>query len=726
MNFYDRKPLLCFGLLLLVCLNSATHAQNNPYKISDNLFAIMLRINKSMDRPEGLVLADSMFVLARKQGDVKAQCIALQLRCNCYSKQNDYDEILHRNAVKRCIEFSENTPYTQYAFGAWNTLISYMIKHFEYDQALKELEFYQAKAIRLQSSYGISQSNRRLGDLYAIQGLAKLAIEQYQQGIDYYLSIGETKQLFELYINQSSCYFNMKDEVTGYKKALLALENVPSERQKLAVCIQIMQNLNGPKDSRIIDEFYQMMISLKKNYGIDASLKDSYYLACSRYYSSHQKFKEALAYTDSMSNKKAHYYYISTLLHNNGKYDKARKALIDYIEFKDSINERHIIEMTSLYWSRFDNDRLQLERNRLALENARMRIQESEKERLLLQSEHKNDSITLKNRDLEVENQQILLVQKQAELDRQHERMRVVELDSEMQRRKAFYLSSLLMLFLIVGAITTILWQRYIRHLKKANHATENALIESNEAKQKMEEAFREVQKAEALKSIFLENLSHEIRTPLNAIVGFSDVLNSEIVAELEEGEKTEMLNLIHENTALLDTLFNDILNLSELESGSYKVKTASVSAVSICQTVQAEIRSRLPKGVWLDFVPSAKCPDLVLVTDGKCTQQILSNFLTNACKYTTEGSITLAYERCRHEDESYWVEFSVTDTGCGIPADKVDEIFGRFEKLDSFKQGTGLGLTICRSIAELLHGQVKLDTRYTRGCRFILELPLE
>ena len=726
MKHYTRKTLLYLGLLLLVYPSLATYAQNNPYKINDNLFAIMLRVNKVMDTPKGLTLADSMFVLAGQQKDVKAQCIALQLRCNCHSKQKDYDEMAHRDAVKRCIEFSENTPYTQYAFGAWNTLISHMIKHYEYDQALKELELYQAKAIRLQSSYGISQSYRRLGDLYAIQRQAKLAIEQYQQGIDYYLSIGENKQLFELYINQSSCYFNMKDGVTGYKKALLALENVPSERQKLTVCIQIMQNLNESKDYKIIDEFYQMMESLKKKYGIDASFKDSYYLACSRYYSSHQKFKEALTYVDSMSNNRTQSYYISTLLHNNGEYDKARKVLVDYIGFKDSINERHIIEMTSLYWSRFDNDRLQLERNRLSLENAQMRIQENEKEKLLLQSEHKNDSITLKNRDLEVENQRMLLVQKQAELDKQHERMHIVELDNEMQRRKTFYLASLLVLFVIAGAITAIIRQQYIRHLKKANHATEEALAESNEAKQKTEEAFREVQRAEVLKSIFLENLSHEIRTPLNAIVGFSDVLNSEIAEDLEEKEKAEMITLIHQNTALLDTLFNDILNLSELESGSYKVKTALVSVMSICQTVNEEIQRWVPEKVRLEFRPSVECPDLTLVTDAKCVQQILSNFLSNACKYTVEGSITLAFERCRHTDESYWAEFSVTDTGCGIPPEKAESIFERFEKLESFKQGTGLGLNICKSVAELLHGQVKLDTGYTCGCRFILELPLE
>lgn len=686
----------------------------------------MLRINKVMDKPEGLALADSMFVLGEQQKDVKAQCIALQLRCSCFSKQDPYDELTHQEAVKRCIEFSEKTPYTQYVFGGWNTLISYMMKNYEYERALKELELYQTKAIQLESSYGISQSYRKLGDLYTNQHQSKLAIEQYQRGIDYYQSIGDSKQLYELYINLSSCYFNLKEEKSGYKNALLALETAPSERKRLSIYIQVLQNMPESTDLKIVDEFYRMMMLLKNEYGIDVTMRDSYYLACSRYYASHQDYREALIYADSISNKRPRYNYISALLHNNKEYDKARQVLLDYIGTKDSINEKHIEEVTSLYWARFENDRFQLERNRLALENAQIRIQENEKEKRLLQSEHENDSITLMNRNLQVDNQKMLLARKQAELDRQQERMRVAEMDSEMQRRRTLYLLSILILLIAAGIVTTIIRQRYIRHLKKANRATEEALVESNKAKMKTEEALRDVQKAETLKSIFLENLSHEIRTPLNAIVGFSDVLNSEIATELEEGEKNEMLDLIHQNTALLDTLFNDILNLSELESGSYKVKTAPVSAMDICRTVHNEVRKRVPEGVRLEFVSPVQCTDLTLLTDGKCVQQILFNFLTNACKYTNEGSITLTYERCRHEDESYWVHFSVTDTGCGIPADKAAEIFDRFEKLDTFKQGTGLGLNICRSIAELLHGEIKLDMEYTHGSRFILELPLE
>lgn len=626
----------------------------------------MLRINKVMDKPEGLALADSMFVLGNQQKDVKAQCIALQLCCSCYSKQKPYDEPTHREAVRRCIEFSEKTPYTQYIFGAWNTLIYYMINNYEYEGALKELELYQAKAIQLESPYGISQSYRKLGDLYASQRQSKLAIEQYQQGIDYYLSIGETKQLYELYINLSACYFNIKEVELGYQKALLALETAPSERKKLVVCINILQNMRESTDISMVDEFYRMMQSLKNKYGVDVSIRDAYYLACSRYYACHQNYKKALVYADSISNKKPHNFYISDLFSKNREYDKAYRILLDHIKANDSINERHLEEVTSLYWVRFDNDRLQLERNRLALENAQIRIQENEKEKRLLQSEHENDSITLKNRDLQVDNQRMLLTQKQAELDRQQERMRVAEMDSEMQRRKTLYLLSILVLFVIAGIITTIIRQLYIRQLKKANRATKEALVESNEAKLKTEEALRDVQKAEMLKSIFLENLSHEIRTPLNAIVGFSDVLNSDTATELEESEKREMLDLIYQNTALLDTLFNDILDLSELESGSYKIKTAPVSAMEICQTAQMEIRKRVPEGVRLKFIVPEQYADQTLVTDRKCVQQILFNFLTNACKYTTEGCIILAYERCRHKDENYWVRFSVTDTGCG------------------------------------------------------------
>lgn len=231
------------------------------------------------------------------------------------------------------------------------------------------------------------------------------------------------------------------------------------------------------------------------------------------------------------------------------------------------------------------------------------------------------------------------------------------------------------------------------------------------------EEARRQAEKADRLKSAFLQNLSHEIRTPLNAIVGFNDLLNGGAV-EFSPEERQEFLNHLHTNTDLLLTLVNDVLDLSKLESGNYNISLTNVSLPELCQSTLAGIAHRVAEGVKLEL----KQPETatIITTDAQRLQQILTNLLVNACKYTPEGSITLEYEI-----ENDKIIFSVTDTGCGINEEKAEQIFQRFEKLDSFKPGFGLGLSICRSLTQLLGGKIYLDTKYAEGARFVVEFPL-
>lgn len=240
------------------------------------------------------------------------------------------------------------------------------------------------------------------------------------------------------------------------------------------------------------------------------------------------------------------------------------------------------------------------------------------------------------------------------------------------------------------------------------------------QAQSEAEQARQEAVNANQLKSLFLQNMSHEIRTPLNAIVGFTEVLNSGEDMELEPEERKEMLGLIETNTELLTTLINDILDLSKLESNTYVLNPTPVGVSELCHSVIASMAHRVPSGVDLRLEEPDAAHQMVLNTDAARLQQVLNNFLTNACKYTEHGSITLAYLMVDNA-----IEFSVTDTGSGIPADKAESIFERFEKLDNFKQGTGLGLNICRRIAGLVGGHVYVDTSYTDGARFVFLHPL-
>lgn len=227
-------------------------------------------------------------------------------------------------------------------------------------------------------------------------------------------------------------------------------------------------------------------------------------------------------------------------------------------------------------------------------------------------------------------------------------------------------------------------------------------------------------EQSDKMKMFFIQNMSHEIRTPLNAIVGFSQMLSLPEM-EFTEEEKSEFSLRIQQNSDLLTTLVDDLLDLASLESGKYTMRLEPHSCNAVCQSAIVTVEHRKPENVKLYFT-SDVADDYLIVTDEKRLEQVLINFLTNAEKHTEQGEIHL---HCSLSEIAGKITFSVADTGSGIPEDKADSIFERFNKLDAFKQGTGLGLNICRIIAERLNGEVRLDRNYTGGSRFLLILPL-
>lgn len=230
--------------------------------------------------------------------------------------------------------------------------------------------------------------------------------------------------------------------------------------------------------------------------------------------------------------------------------------------------------------------------------------------------------------------------------------------------------------------------------------------------------ARRRAEESDMLKSAFLANMSHEIRTPMNAIVGFATLMQSE---DLSPEERAEYCSIVVNNSEMLLTLLNDILDISSLECGKIRFNYATEDLVQVCQHVIMTTAHTRQEGVEMRF----ECPveSFMITTDGHRLSQVLINLLTNAGKFTTAGSITLAVEIDEPHDE---VRFSVTDTGPGIPPDKQALVFNRFEKLaGNKKKGTGLGLAICRQIAVIVGGRIWIDPDYTAGARFVFAHPI-
>ncbi len=234
---------------------------------------------------------------------------------------------------------------------------------------------------------------------------------------------------------------------------------------------------------------------------------------------------------------------------------------------------------------------------------------------------------------------------------------------------------------------------------------TEEALAE---AKEKAENADRS-------KSAFLANMSHEIRTPLNAIVGFSELL----AAANTEEEKQKYLEILHTNSELLLQLVNDILDLSKIEAGTLEFVYSDVDINLLLNDLEQLFRMKIGSNSPVQIITEPGLPLCMVHTDRNRIAQVVSNFVSNAIKFTTEGSIRIGYQSSENG-----LRFYVSDTGSGISADKLEGVFDRFVRLQSDKNGNGLGLSICKTIVNKLGGEIGAESEVGKGSTFWFTLP--
>ena len=288
--------------------------------------------------------------------------------------------------------------------------------------------------------------------------------------------------------------------------------------------------------------------------------------------------------------------------------------------------------------------------------------------------------------------------------------MRKIYSIDELELTNSQQQNRLLSLALIILPVFIFIAAGCLIYLKKQRRK----LIQSQ---QKLQQAQEEVEKATRNKSLFISNMSHEIRTPLNALSGFSGVLTT---PGIDEDTRKQCYEIIQLNSRLLINLLNDVVDISCLDVKNMKFDLKVCDAVTLCEGIVQTVEGIKQTQAALSF--ETDLPSLEIVTDTFRLHQVLINILVNATKFTKEGSIILRLEK----NADGMAQFSVTDTGCGIPLEKQPTIFNRFERVDEKSQGTGIGLSICQFIIDQLGGNIWIDPEYTNGSRFIFTHPLK
>lgn len=723
---------IALGVCLLVSQVTAAMAQNNPYRINDKLYPYFVKINSMLRSEASLRMADTLFQRASSLHDVKAQCLALSMKNFHYYYQSNLDMMI--KSMKKEQEFAIKTPYKQYVFDPWNHLITYYANVSRMYDALREAKEYQREAIRLNNSYGISQSYRKLGDLYIAIGNYQEALKQFDIAARLKKELGDERNISDIYYGMANCYCTL----SLYKQAKCYFLMVYNDEKKRGLPVtavglyRVYVNEGTHLDSI---EYFKHLADEEFDRGkMNRSNNNIYVGANARYYLLKKDYKKALEWADKLvANMDA---VKEEIYREMGDYKNAYYYLRNYniveSQRRNDVSREMMVRLTA------DMNQANLEREKqlLELNNTRLQLQQSKAHERLMLLENNQTTLELKNKQLAIEQQQsqieksnlqtkqamLLADNEKAQMTNQRDKAILLEQQSVDKMKILFLICFLLFAVTVLSLI--FLYHRHHQNKKliKEKQLADEAFALADQERKKAKEADR-------LKSLFLQNMSHEIRTPLNAIVGFNEVLNSDLSSDMPMKDKEEMTKLIRTNSDLLITLVNDILDLSKFESGLYKLSLNDANVSEVCHIVVNSVKARVADGV--QMILDVPDDEIVINTDGQRLQQLLINLLTNACKYTTNGRIVLSCHRKLQSSNADLmpgksvVEFAVTDTGVGIPKDKSNAVFDRFEKLDNFKQGTGLGLSICKQIATLLGGEIFVDVNYTQGARFVFLHPI-
>lgn len=713
MPFLSNIRNIC---ILLVCLLSfEASAQKNPFKINDEVYDIYLKGLKSLRKSDCLVYADSMYSKAEGYGDKKGMCIAKVLHMRHYALTNDWGRL--NNAAKKVREISREYGFLQYYYYSYHTEATWLLNH---NMALKAWHLTQdmkKEAYAEKNNYGIYYSLRGLGQIYFSRQALLPAIKNFEAALKHVEENLPDQSPAGIYNVLAIIYLN--STTLDYGKALDMVENAIAKardkatlRDALDKKAYILYKMNDTEKGKAA-----LREARKLHKTVGPSM--DYYKTMSMIALRSGNIAEAMLYCDSIP---LHYERLlrrQTIYETIGQYDKALKILKEIKSYNDStVLNIHFSDIAE-FEAQLKLDNLRNRNIKLDLENSRLVAQQLEQQLALEHTEANNRRLEAEVHKAEVKrlNEETKRIHAEATMHKVNTEKKLLQQKREMEQLKLqetenkLKNQSLLAWSSLMCIITAFLVYIFIKNKRQIKIL--------NEKNKELDIARKKAEQTDKLKTFFINNMSHEIRTPLNVIVGYSQILSDPEIP-FEEEEKKEMGQQVLEQSEMLTTLINDILNIAELDAGTYKMKFAPTECNTLCESAISMVRHRCPAGVNMYWTSDINDGDTV-ITDAVRVKQILVNFLTNATKFTEKGEIHL---HCTRGETLGSITMSVSDTGKGIPPEHAEDIFERFKKLDQFKQGNGIGLNLCRLIAKQMNGEVKLDTSYTNGARFIFSFP--
>ena len=614
--------------------------------------------------PIVLTASDTLFDMAIRCNDTVMAKIALGAKVDYYyygQGENRTDSIIA--GVNRLKQYARSVGNAELYYWAWAArLVNYYIIQGEYNIALLEAEkmLQEAKGEKKQGS--IAECYYALANVYAAKGLVKKSQEFMLKEID----------IFE---NANVFRYNISCQYSDAAKIYIDLGEAEKAPELLKKALKTSKTTYHEVTAKLV------YVSLYLAQGDTAAARKALE-ECRQMYMGEPSMKRHI-----------HYLYDVEIDYNwrVGNYNKALSVLDEReteLRKKNNLTTLMALRKTKadILWD--------MNRKEEAAGLYRDFLLEQKKE---------------KERNEEITTSEFATMLNLQQLNAEKVRLEKISQKKQLQNTRTILFSVLGLLCIVV----IFLWQQ--RKLNAKLHRAKNKLDEQNRTLIKAEEELRKAkevaEQSNWLKTMFIQNMSHEIRTPLNSIVGFSGVL----VDMLDEKEDIgQYVALIESNSKLLLKLVGDILDISILDS-EVEIKHNAVDVNACCQASIDAAGASFDPGVRLIFEPA--CDELIINSNYSYIVQVLDNLLGNASKFTHEGSVTLAYEVKKEENQ---LIFTVTDTGIGIPVEEQERVFERFVKLDNFSQGAGLGLSICRIVAERLGGYLRIDKGYTQGTRVI------